>query len=142
MPSQTVIQVRGQYPTRLPYPHEAELIPPGCTIYHGADLLSGSQVLEAGRTWAGEPTLLGCFYAAVDAGDPHAAELRDENLANGAVVIEYVTDDQVRQALMKHWAEALNAPDLAAQFKDADMDYVWGHYVFARLHHRREPVPA
>jgi hypothetical protein len=140
---QVVIRVRGQYPATFPKPHDAEQIRPGCTIYHGPAVLAGSLGEFMGMSWGGEPTLLGSFYAAVAPDDPDAAELRAENLAAGAVVLEYVTDDQVREAVTAH-IRAAYAPDDAKFLLQGipDADAFWGWYVREGMHYRREPMPA
>ena len=141
MTEQTVIRMRGVYPAHLPEPFNETQIPPGWTIYHGPGMLSGSPMDGMSCSWPGEPTLLGNHYTAVAPDDPQAAEHREKNLASGAVIIEYVTDEEVRAAVVAYWEQLLEPAAMATFVEGVDADYFWGHYLHLGLHYRREPVP-
>ena len=140
--SDTIVRILGTRPTHLPEPHPVP-IPAEATIYNGPEMLWGTFVDGMSLSWAGEPIdASGSRYAAILPDDPDAVEWRARNFALGAVVLEYVTIAQVRQALVDFYAgtEGLDSTVLETMLRGASDRQLWARYVDAALHIDRVPV--
>jgi hypothetical protein len=137
-----IVRILGAPPATLPQPHP-EPIPAGSTIYNGPHPLIGSFVDGLSLAWLGEPLgASGAHYAAVLPDDPRRPEWHAHNLAAGAVVIAYVTLDQVRQALRRHYADekGMKSDEVETMVGSASEQSLWQQYVAAALHLDCVPV--
>jgi hypothetical protein len=132
----TIVRIMGMRPTSFGWTHEAP-IPADATIYNGGKLLLGSQHDGLGLGWLGEPIAAsGAHYAAILADDPHGADLRAHNRAVGAIVLEYVTLQQVRKALADFFSDELDMtkPEIRIRMAGLEDKALWRQYVARGLH--------
>jgi hypothetical protein len=134
---QTVVRILGERPTMRPPPNSLP-ISPKAAIYNSSRPVIGTRVDDMSLTWQGDPVAGGgTYYAAVEPDDPDGYNWRVGNRAQGAVLIEYVTIEQVREAVEAFdMLVDLTGPDEAeveVGLTGYSDEFVWQKYVDSGL---------